>query len=70
VLHAHANVKADSCEMCETVVTMAEGALAQNNTEQEIETVLRVVCGCESYLLLLDCVKSSFHLIFTSMDEC
>jgi saposin len=39
------NVAIDKCDVCEEIVGLAEGALAQNKTEEEIETLLNEMCS-------------------------
>lgn len=42
------NVAIDKCDVCEEIVGLAEGALAQNKTEEEIETLLNEMCSAIS----------------------
>jgi hypothetical protein len=50
----------DGCDVCKEVVVLAEGALAQNKTEQEIEDLLHELCDCEWWSLV---VLTFSHLI-------
>jgi hypothetical protein len=46
--HVEVESGVDGCDVCVEVVTLAESALAQNKTEEEIEALLHELCACES----------------------
>jgi hypothetical protein len=51
--HAKIESGVDGCDVCKEVVVLAEGALAQNKTEQEIEDLLHELCDCEWWSLVV-----------------
>ncbi len=59
----------DKCSVCTEVVTLAEGALKQNKTEQEIENVVNQLCASEHYFFQPGPVLKSYVLFPAVIDN-